>query len=231
MTLTGFPFLLNPSEKHRFLTLEEHDGLCCLLDRAQQFGGSGDIFFLCVSTCSLLVRISPDKTGIWRAAGFAFQKQQEPWVWLYLPSLLGTVLDISASPGNLYFRMETAAQADEWLKRQDAALSRSAQQLAHDAARQMHPHSIGFTHLDPSLYGDDGIQWYRLEPHAEPEDDTPVLPPVDRKSIPDGAYLVPPVITHTWRVVSDGEKIKLGTVDDVSDWYELADRVREILSE
>lgn len=231
MTLTGFPFLLDPAEKHRLLTLQEHDGLCCLLDRAQQFGGTDDVFFLCMSTCSVLVRVSPDENGAWHAAGFAFQKQQEPWLWLYLPSLLGTVLDSAPSSGNLRFRIEAAAQADEWLKRHNLALWRGAQQLAHDTARQMHPYSIGFTHLDPSVYGDDGIQWYRLEPHKQEQDNTRELSAAEIDDTKDGAYIVPPLLTRTWRVLSDEEKMKLGPVDDTSDWYAFAHRVHAALSE
>lgn len=226
MTLTGFPFLFDPNEKHRFLTLAEHEGLCCLLDRAQQFGGTGDVFFLCASTCSVLVRVSPDSSGTWHAAGYAFQKQQEPWVWLYLPSLLGTVLSIPASSGNLRFDTSARSQADEWLKRHDPALWRGAQQLARDTERRMHAYSIGFTHLDPSLYGDDGICWYRLEPQKQAEDNTQELPQAEAADTDDSTYIVPPVITRTWRVRSNEEKFKLGTVEDTSDWYEFADRVR-----
>ena len=118
MTLTGFPFVLDPADKHRLLTLEEHEGLCCLLDRARHYGGAGDIAFLCMSTCSLLVRFAPEKTGTWTVCGYAFQKAQEPWVWAYLPSLPGTLL--APPSGKLLFHAERADTADVWLERHAA---------------------------------------------------------------------------------------------------------------
>ena len=241
MTLTGFPFALDPAEKHRLLTLEEHEGLCCLLDRARHYGGAGDIAFLCMSTCSLLVRFAPAKNGTWSACGYAFQKAQEPWVWIYLPSLPGTLL--APPSGKLLFHAENAEAADAWLERHDASLSRAAKQLARDAARQMHPYSVGFTHLDPALYADDGIHWYTLEPSKAAEEHTILLPeqpaePVDEAAETsdadapaDDVRIVPPRITKTWRVVRGEEKYKLGAVDETSDWYAFADRVRGALAD
>ena len=137
MTLTGFPFVLDPADKHRLLTLEEHEGLCCLLDRARHYGGAGDIAFLCMSTCSLLVRFAPEKTGTWTVCGYAFQKAQEPWVWAYLPSLPGTLL--APPSGKLLFHAERADTADVWLERHDPSLSHGARQLARDTARLCTP--------------------------------------------------------------------------------------------
>ena len=239
MTLTGFPFAFDPAEKHRLLTLEEHEGLCCLLDRAQHYGGAGDMFFLCMSTCSLLVRISPEKTGIWTAHGYAFQKTQEPWVWLYLPALLGTLL--APPSGELHFPVENADAASAWLERHDAPLWHSAQQLIRDSARHMHAYSIGFTHLPPEVYADDGIHWYTVEPAKEAEEHIILLPPtdaahtteaeLDTAEVSDDVRIVPPRITKTWRIVRGEEKYKLGTVEQTSDWYPFADRVRSILSD
>lgn len=235
MTLTGFPFVLDPADKHRLLTLEEHEGLCCLLDRARHYGGAGDIAFLCMSTCSLLVRFAPEKTGTWTVCGYAFQKAQEPWVWAYLPSLPGTLL--APPSGKLLFHAERADTADVWLERHDPSLSHGARQLARDTARQMHPHSVGFTHLDPAVYADDGIHWYALEPSKSAEEHTILLPqpparePEPADSMPaDEIRIVPPRITKTWRVVRGEEKYKLGAVDETSDWYVFADRMRSAMT-
>lgn len=245
MTLTGFPFALEPAQKHHLLTLEEHEGLCCLLDRAQHYGGTGDIVFLCMSTCSLLVRFAPQPNGIWGVTGYAFQKVQEPWVWIYLPSLLGTVLNPPC--GKLSFSVETAGAADGWLERHAPALRQGAQQFARDSARQMHAYSIGFTHLDPALYADSGIQWYPLTPAHDAQEHTVTLPkPAQTEpdalsqentafEQPDELHIVPPRILprifKTWRVRCGKEKYKLGTVEPISDWYDFADRIYSVVSQ
>lgn len=233
MTLTGFPFVFDPMRSHALLTPDEHDGLCCLLARAQHYGGAGDVVFLCLSGCSALVRFAPEHDGGWRAAGYAFQKQQEPWVWLYLPSLLGTVCEAPSADGHLRFRVDTAARTDDWLERSDPALWRGARRLADDTARQLQPYCVGFTHLDPARYGDAGIRWYRLTPHREAEAHVPAL---DKAEMDDcrplfeadsGVRIVPPRVTQTWRVARGDQKARLGPVDRQTDWYAFVDRVRK----
>lgn len=227
MKLTAYPFLLHPAEKNKLLTRAEHDGLCCLLDRAKYFGGDGDVLFLCMSTCSVLVRFAPDQAGIWCASGFAFQKQMEQWAWLYLPSLLGTVL--TPHTGNLQFRIDTAAQADEWLQRHDAALAAAAQHLKHDTARQMHPYSVGFTHLDPSVYGDDSIVWYTLEPQKQAESNIETHSAVDCTPKDGDAVITPPKLLRGWRILQGDDAIKLSCVSETENWYTFAARVRQAI--
>ena len=223
MKLTGYPFLLKPAEKHKLLTRAEQDGLCCLLDRAKHFGGDGDVLFLCLSSCSVLLRISSDET----VSGFAFQKQMEQWAWLYLPSLLGTVL--TPHTGELRFRIDTAEQAEQWLQRHDAALFSGAQQLKHDTARQMHPHSVGFTHLDPSVYGDTGITWYALQPQKKSEANTQHMEAVMCEPDDTDAFLAPPKLLRGWRILRGDDTIKLRSVDDTEDWYSFAARIHDAM--
>lgn len=223
MTLTGYPFTLQPGERHPLLAPEEHEGLCCLLERARHYGGAGDIVFLCLSGCALLLRFAPEQDGAWTARGYAFQKGQEPWVWVYLPAMLGTLL--APPDGKLRFRAEQADAADEWLQRHDAALWDGAQRFARDTARQMHAHPVGFTRLDPSVYAEDSIRWYALTPARAAQDNTVILPPAAPEQ-EDGLRIVPPRLTRTWRAVRGEEKYKLGPVDERSDWYDFAARVR-----
>ncbi len=237
MKLSAYPFVFDPSERSRLLSQDEHDGLSCLLDRARQFGGEDDIFFLCMTTCSVLVRFARGgDTGALTASGFAFRKQQESWVWLYLPSLLRAVFEDVPDEKHVSFCTEDAPKFDAWLSHRQPQLFRSAQQFACDTARQIHPYSVAWTHISPSQYSDDGIAWYTLparrgeEEHIcrqQPEDVTRCL----EEGEDDGTRIVPPTVTRTWRVVRDGEKHKLGRVDDVCDWYGFARSVREALEE
>ncbi|HBI64593.1 MAG TPA: hypothetical protein DDX51_05700 [Clostridiales bacterium] len=233
MTLTGYPFVLDPAERHRLLTAEEHEGLCCLLARARHFGGDGDVFFLCVSACSVLVRCAPDRSGTWQLSGYAFKKQIESWIWLYLPSLLGTVLQPPA--GMLRFPIDQASQADAWLERHSRALRAAALQLERDAARQMHPYSVGFTRLDPSHYHDDGIRWYRLEPPQDAQAHTPALSAAETEAVRtepgEEIHLVPPVLTRRWHLVQGEHKLRFGALEETSDWDTFVRRVNSTLTQ
>lgn len=236
MNLSAFPFVFDPSERHRWLSSDEHAGLRCLLDRAQHFGGGDDIFFLCLTTCSLLVRFVPDKkTGRLSAFGFAFKKQQESWIWLYLPQLLRIVFAAPPNEDKVRLMTEDTPQFDTWLAQHQPQLHACAQQFARDTARQMHPYSVAFSHIDPSLYGDIGIRWYAIAPPAGTEQPVPCLQPEDMHDFPaqsdSGAVITPPVITRTWRVVDGDERHKLGRIDDISDWYTFERRVRRHLTD
>lgn len=238
MRINGYYFLLT-EEKHRFLTLEEHEGLCCLRDRAQRYGGAGDVLYLCLSGCSLLVQFVPDGTGVLRACGLAFRKEHEPWLWIWLPVLVaaadgwnGVKCDIDIINIDEDLIQELAALE----QKRPSALLAGAQAFERAAGRQMKPYSVGFTRLSPALYGDDGIRWHRVQADSEPAaEETPTISDGQiadckpRYQASDNGYLAPPRLLGGWRVTQDGKKAKLGTVEETVDWYAFAARVREIL--
>lgn len=238
MILSAFPFTFHSGERHRFLTHDEADGLSCLLDRARQFGGTDDIFFLCVSTCSLLVRFTQNtKTSELFASGLAFKKQQESWIWIYLPSLLRSVCGTPSTSSKLCLRTENAQQADEWLQLNRPGLHQCARQFVKDTARLLHPHSVAFTHLPPTRYGDDSICWYRIEPFFQREEVIRQQQPqaadhcAARFSVDAEISIVPPHLTHTWRIATPNGRKKLGRVEGTPDWYDFAAQISSLQDE
>lgn len=229
MTITGYFFSLSPGKKFKLLTEQEQDGLFCLLDRARQYGGKNDILFLCLSNCSLLVQFLPDSSDTLKISGFAFQKKEEPWLWIWLPTLIGTVPDAVQLQKNISMKSERANAMAAWSKKHHPSLWDSAQQLKQDTLRRMQPYSVGFTSLSPSLYGDEGIHWYNVEKHTE-EANTRLLTldDLDRWQAEDhNIYISPPRLIGGWRAVQEDKKIKLGTIEPVSDWYSFAERIRK----
>ena len=212
MTLTGYPFVLGKSSG---LTPAEQDGLFCLLERAKYFDAAGDILFLCLSSCSVLVRFAPDDQKRWQASGFAFPKgMEEPWIWLALPA------------GNLHISADHLPDGEQWLRRHDAALYDSVQQFRQDTEQQLHPHAVGFAQK-PEIYGDDGIQWYPVASGRTMQARTPSVPAVTCEPAEQDRYLVPPRLLRGWRLVCGEEKKKLTAVEERNDWRTLYKKLSE----
>ena len=230
MKLTGEPFLLDATQKNKNLTQAEHEGLCALLDRCKRFGGTGDVLFLCLSTCSLLVRFHSDEQQHWQAHGFIFQKKVESYIWIYLPVLVGTVLTPYKNQP-LKFPINSAAQSEQWFYRQDCALFAAARQFKHDSEQQLHPYSIGFTHIDPSFYGDDGIIWYPILSESQSPEYIETIPAVSGENNDCDAYLVPPKLLRGWRILQDENKIKLDAIDQATDWYSLWEQMQQAIQQ
>lgn len=235
MKIDGYHFVLT-EEKHRFLTLAEYESLCCLRDRAQKYGGAGDVLYLCLSSCSLLVQFVPGKDGRLQATGFAFRKEHEPWLWVWLPVLAAAAGGMMKVQKDISIDDAVVDQLAALERKQPSALLASAQAMERDVGRQMKPYSVGFTHIAAAQYGDDGIHWYPIQ-----TDRAPVT--VETETIPaeqiadcqpsyqahDAAYVAPPRLFGSWRVTQDGQKAKLGAVEESTDWYAFAQRVRDAL--
>lgn len=238
MIIPVFSFVFDPFTQTPWLTPAEHDGLCCLIDRAQQFGGTEDIFFLCVSSGSIAVRLQRDAhTDALLVSGFACKKQHEPWLWIYLPSALRMLFQQPIANETMQFHTEDAPKFDAWLQQQQRGLWDGIQKFARNSARSMHPYSIAFTHIDPSLYSDGSIHWYSILPYIEAEESIQQQFPQTLETYRDefkddeAVRIVPPIITRTWRLTVGDEYTKLGRIGETSDWYELRDTIRDLLSE
>lgn len=235
MKIDGYHFVLT-EEKHRFLTLAEYESLCCLRDRAQKYGGAGDVLYLCLSSCSLLVQFVPGKDGRLQATGFAFRKAHEPWLWVWLPVLAAAAGGMMKVQKDISIDDAVVDQLAALERKQPSALLESAQAMERDVGRQMKPHSVGFTRIAAALYGDDGIRWYPIQ-----TDRAPVTAETETLSAAqiadcqpsyqahDAAYVAPPRLFGSWRVTQDGQRAKLGAVEESTDWYAFARRVRDTL--
>ena len=222
MTLTGYPFLLGKSPD---LTPAEQDGLFCLLERAKYFDAAGDILFLCLSSCSVLVRFAPDEQKRWQACGFAFHKGiEEQWVWLFLPALIGSVLTPPA--GDLHFSADHAQDGEQWLRRHQPALYDSVQQFKTDTETMLHPHTVGFAQK-PEIYGDDSIVWYPVTSGRTIQARIPSVSSVTCEPADDDRYLVPPKLLRGWRIVSGEQKQKLDAVEERNDWHAFYEKISE----
>ena len=235
MTIDGYYFTLT-QEKPKILTLEEYEGLCCLRDRAQKYGGAGDVLYLCLSTCSLLMMFTPDAEGL-QACGYAFRKEHEPWLWVWLPVLAAAADGMVRVKRDVRMDEALVQQLAELEQKQPSALRKSTQEWEREVGRQMQPYSVGFTRISPELYGDTGIRWYAIPedsaPAAEPQmlTDEQIAACQSSYQAHDRTYVAPPRLFGSWRMTRDGEKAKLGAVDETVEWYAFAQRVREVLKE
>ncbi|MDO5785070.1 MAG: hypothetical protein Q4P20_08410 [Eubacteriales bacterium] len=237
MRINGYHFLLT-EEKHRFLTLAEHEGLCCLRDRARRYGGAGDVLYVCLSGCSLLVQFVPDEAGVLQATGFAFRKEHEPWLWVWLPVLVAAASGMTKVKKDISIDEALIDQLAELEQKRPSALLAGAQAFEHAVGRQMKPYSVGFTRIASELYGDDGIRWYPIQTDSAPATaEVETIPAEQVKDCQpsyqaeDGAYVAPPRLFGSWRVTRGGEKAKLGAVEETTDWYAFAQRVRSALKD
>lgn len=237
MKITGYRFLLT-EEKHRFLTLEEYESLCCLRDRARKYGGTGDVLYVCLSSCSALIQFVPDKDGVLQAVGFAFRKEQEPWLWTWLPVLVAAASGMTKVKQDISIDEALIEELVELEQKRPSALLASAQAMERDADRQMKPYSVGFTRISSALYGDDGIHWYPIQTDSVPtvaETETISAEQITdcQRSYQanDGVSIAPPRLFGSWRVIQDGKKAKLGAVEEITEWYTFAQRVRNTLKD
>ena len=236
MTIDGYYFTLT-QEKPPILTLEEYEGLCCLRDRARRYSGAGDVLYLCLSSCSLLVQCAPDEEQTWQVRGYAFRKEHEPWLWVWLPTLVKILPWIASSGKSISLDEALVRQLAELEQKTPSALRESAQTWECEVGRRMRPYSVGFTRISPELYGDNGIRWYVM-PEDGASDAT--IPTLSHEQIAacqpayqahDRIYVAPPRLFGSWRVKRGEQKAKLGAVDEATEWETFAQRVRASLKE
>lgn len=208
-----------PSMKYA-LTAKEQDALSCLLDRAQRNEGNDDCVLLCVQKGILLLRLEHQDTAM-QANGFLFAQEYAPMIWVNLPEFISELycLDLREVQTDYMVQLEV---------RQPALYK----QLREFTCTQLQPENIGFTHIDPMLYGDCGITWTALQPQHSAHHPAPIIESMETEEEKTDCVLVPPtLLRRRWLLRDSQEAIaKLDSItEDAANWYELDEEILSYL--
>ena len=208
-----------PSMKY-MLTEKEQDSLSCLLDRAERNEGNDDCILLCVQKGILLLRLVRHDTM--QADGFLFPQEYASMVWVNLPEFISEL-----------YCLDLREVCTDYMVQLEVRQPPLYKQLQKFTCTQLQPENIGFTHIDPALYGNCGIAWTELHPQHSTHRPAPIIDPLDAEEADKtDCVLVPPtLLRRRWLLRDTQDPIaKLDSItEDTANWYELDEEIHSYL--